>query len=508
MSEAPTRILICAMRTWGELGNLLAARTLAAAIEEADPDTTTEVIAGDDVVAPLAQTGGEIRSVSCGSADARERRSGYMAIMARVEAAYPSGFEAQDGWPAPLAEQIERLAAEIVSHEPDVIIGTKGILTRLCVAAARRREIAAPVVNFITNHGLLTLPIHRSTAPALHLVQYREAAEWLTGRFGVDPSRVRVAGPLVAGERLRQLLKRDGGPLEERREDRAEPREDEPQLVILSNRGGTVYTRLLDHLAAHHASVSVLFIALNDPSGMARAAEIAARARLASWLLVERLDQGEYLQRLHAAGRSRFGLLVSKAGPNTIAEALAHRLPAVVLPSGLPMEDWVPEWLERGGMGVRATSPESLIDAVDGLLRAPSRIAALKIALDRNRDQELAFDRTPLEIAGALRELVAASRSAPRRAAILRAAERFRADYERDVMTPSLEHVDRDRAGLRSAMDALPADAADPIVAEDATLMRKYYRRELRRLDRFIEFLVQERDRIDGELLRRADGPA
>jgi hypothetical protein len=83
-------------------------------------------------------------------------------------------------------------------------------------------------------------------------------------------------------------------------------------------------------------------------------------------------------------------------------------------------------------------------------------------------------------------------------------AERFRADYDREVLAPVAAQVASDRVHVEEAMAALPADAACPLVAEDAEAMRIYHRRQLRRLDRLVELMAQERERLVQEIERRA----
>lgn len=75
-------------------------------------------------------------------------------------------------------------------------------------------------------------------------------------------------------------------------------------------------------------------------------------------------------------------LLVSKAGPNTVMEAVHCRLP-MVLTGAIPgQEEANLEFVARNRLGLLATRPEEIVAAVDALLSQPAKAAAMRQAAE------------------------------------------------------------------------------------------------------------------------------
>ncbi|XVV37592.1 hypothetical protein ACQPXT_29680 [Streptomyces sp. CA-100214] len=196
-------IQVLSPRTWGEFGNYLAATRFSRVLRgSVDADVT--LLEAEPILPWLGEAGAEIRTISLESPDATVRTERYMGLMTRLQERFPAGFEVgptpvQQAALAPLTEHLRTTA-------PDVVVGTKGFVARLCVAAVGLAGVRTRVVSHVTNPGLLQLPLHRSPHPDLTLVGFAWAKDRLLASTGGDPDRVRVVGPLVAQHDLRDFM--------------------------------------------------------------------------------------------------------------------------------------------------------------------------------------------------------------------------------------------------------------------------------------------------------------
>ncbi|OLZ73457.1 Moenomycin biosynthesis protein MoeGT1 [Streptomyces sp. IMTB 2501] len=397
-SDRP-QIQVLSPRTWGEFGNYLAATRFSRVLRgEVDADVT--LLEAEPILPWLGEAGAEIRAISLTSPDAATRTRRYMALMARLQERFPSGFEA-DPTPAQIAE-IAPLTDHLSAAAPDVVVGTKGFVARLSVAAVRLAGLRTRVVSHVTNPGLLRLPLHRSPYPDLTLVGFDRAKEHLLAETGAEPDRVHVVGPLVAQHDLRDFMTDPSaapapGPWGDGDRER-------PRLIVFCNRGGDTYLELLQRIAAHHPDTDLVFVGYDDPDLARRAA--AGAARLAHWRFHSRLTQAEYFDYIDRAARSPYGLLVSKAGPNTTLEAAYFGIPVLMLESGLPMEQWVPGLIHEHDLGRACATPEELFRTVDDWLTRPSAIEAHKKAAIGFAESVLDQEAVARRIAAAVRPLL------------------------------------------------------------------------------------------------------
>ncbi|MFF8576579.1 Moenomycin biosynthesis protein MoeGT1 [Streptomyces sp. NPDC015408] len=393
-------IQVLSPRTWGEFGNYLAATRFSRVLRgSVDADVT--LLEAEPILPWLGEAGAEIRTISLESPDATVRTERYMGLMTRLQERFPAGFEigptpVQQAALAPLTEHLRTTA-------PDVVVGTKGFVARLCVAAVGLAGVRTRVVSHVTNPGLLQLPLHRSPHPDLTLVGFAWAKDRLLASTGGDPDRVRVVGPLVAQHDLRDFMTSEsaaptagpwGGAQDSGR----------PRLIIFCNRGGDVYLELLRHIAARHPDTDLVFVGYDDP-GLARRAAADAE-RLAHWRFHSRLTQAEYFEYIDRASRSPYGLLVSKAGPNTTLEAAYFGIPVLMLESGLPMEQWVPGLIHDQGLGRACAEPEDLFRTVDDWLARPSTIEEHKKTTIGFAESVLDQDAVARRIGDAVRPLL------------------------------------------------------------------------------------------------------
>ncbi|MER5358444.1 Moenomycin biosynthesis protein MoeGT1 [Streptomyces sp. NPDC002785] len=371
------RIQVLSPRTWGEFGNYLAATSFSRVLRTA-VDAEVTLLEAEPILPWLGDAGQRIRTISLESPDAATRTRRYMQLMSQLQDRFPAGFET-DPTPAQ-TEALAPLTEHLRTTAPDVVVGTKGFVARLCVAAVRLAGTRTRVASHITNPGLLHLPLHRSAHPDLTLVGFPWAKEHLLAHEGGDPERIRVVGPLVAQHDLRDFLTDElaapaAAPWGGDDDDPARPR-----LIVFCNRGGDTYLRLLEHIAERHPATDLVFVGYDDPELARRAARAAGASRLAHWRFHSRLTQAEYFDYITQASRSPHGLLISKAGPNTTLEAAYFGIPVLMLESGLPMEQWVPGLIHERGLGRACDTPDELLTTVDDWLARPSEIEQHKKA--------------------------------------------------------------------------------------------------------------------------------
>src|SRR5436309_518120 len=86
------QILIVAMRSWGELGNLLAARTLARRLTDMLGVADVQVLEAEHYFPRLAETGAAIREITLGDVSPAEKRLRYAEVMRDLDATVPGGL--------------------------------------------------------------------------------------------------------------------------------------------------------------------------------------------------------------------------------------------------------------------------------------------------------------------------------------------------------------------------------------------------------------------------------
>lgn len=370
-----TRALVLGARTWGALGNYLAAGRFADVLRTR-LGWDVERRAAEEHLSWVAAAGVRIEEVSNGAATPAELTADYLRLAARLAADVPAGAEVGD---APLRAGVSALAADLAASPPDVLVATKGVVTRLLQAAAREAGLRVPVVNQVTNSGLLTLPMHLTPEADLVLVPFERDVRLLVDTHGLDPSRVRAVGPLVAEAAAPR------GPEQEHRGARR-------IVLVLCNRGGRAYVDLVAHLALGHPDVDLTFVAPGRPDLV----DAARRAGLAHWSYETSLAQVDYLGLVEHAARVPGSFLVSKAGPNTVLEAAQRGIPVLVTPSGLPMEAWVPGLVRRERLGAAVDDADLLAPTAAAWLADPAPTADAREGagvfarthLDRARTEE------------------------------------------------------------------------------------------------------------------------
>jgi hypothetical protein len=383
-----TRIHVISPRTWGEFGNFLAATRFTRAVRERFADAEVTTYEAEPMVPWLGEVGRQIRTITLDSPDTATRTGRYLRLMDDIARRYPAGFEVAEP-DEPTRRTLTGLVAHLDTHRPDLVVGTKGFVSRLCLAAARRSGHPVPVVSHVTNPGLLSLPIHRSAHLDATLVGFEWAKRDLLAHEGGAAERVHVVGPLVAQHDLHGFLTGPdaAGPPDEADQAPVWPSEhtDRPRIILFSNRGGEDYLTILRHLARRHPDVDLVFVGYQDLDLVGRASQVSAPGERVPrrWRFHSRLTQRQYFGYIDGAARAEHAFLVSKAGPNTTLEAAYFGIPVLMLESGLPMESWVADLIHEHELGRCTREVDQLVDTLDAWLADPALITAHKRACMR-----------------------------------------------------------------------------------------------------------------------------
>lgn len=383
------KLLILSMRTWGEMGNWLSGHALAEALACEMPSWQVEQLATDHLVPRLAEAGAQIRRLTKQHTQPRPRFIAYTQLMERLTSEYPPGFEEASSIPADLSADLQILSNTITASEPDIVIGTKGIICRLALAATERR---LPVVNYVTNHGHFRFAVHSCPSASRHLVRLDAARDFLVDQCGYAQDSVDLVGYLVNAS-ARSGISRESSAL---------PAPVSPYFVVTSNRGGAEYLEVLRHLTAHRRHPCGLFLGLNDPQLCREATTIIDREGLADrWSVLEKLEQHDLMGMM--ARRERLGpvALVTKASPNSIMEAVYMGVPLFLFRSGLPIEDWSCDLVTANGFGRVEEDAHALCLHIDKEL-------AMDPALAGFSQRELAFAAETLNQAAIRRRIAEA----------------------------------------------------------------------------------------------------
>ena len=361
-----TRVQIYSARTWGAMGNLLAGRHLGSVLDR-DLGRQVDVHAIEDLVGWMADAGRRIKEITTSTTNPDHLRESYLRFAESASSLMPAGVELDTGAPPiPLGT----LAEHLLATRPDIVVGTKGIVSRMLTWCVEAHRLPTRVLNYVTNPGLFEMDMHLTPHADLVTVPFPWNRDRLRERSGLPASKIVVPGPLLAGRSMPGSI-------------RTGDQDRRPIVLVLNNRGGPAFSELVLDLAEHAGALHVAYVVVDQPEEIARTLE-PCRAR--GWDVFDRLPQDRYLEFLDWARRTPGSFLVSKAGPNTVLEAANQGIPLIVMPSGLPMEDWVPDLVVQHSLGVRAHDASGLVDVarawLDPLSTAPFREGAARFRAD------------------------------------------------------------------------------------------------------------------------------
>jgi len=293
-----------------------------------------------------------------------DRLTEWYPYMVRVPQAWGAGFRLSDGprrarvmkaaaWP-----YVRRAVRRLLRERPaEIVVSVHPLLTTPVIQAMGRRAATAfvtVVTDLVSTHALwYDRRVRLCLVPT-------EAARRRAVRYGVNPERVRVVGlpvsqrfcgPPADAARVRRSL---GWPL------------DRPMVMLVGGGEGMGPLAETAHALARRGGEFGLAVIAG------RNERLRAELQALAWPLPAFIYGFERRipEMMQAAT-----LLVTKAGPGTISEALNAGLP-MVLYSRLPgQEDGNVRYVVEKGVGVWAPGPERTAAAVSRWLAQPEALA-------------------------------------------------------------------------------------------------------------------------------------
>lgn len=264
----------------------------------------------------------------------------------------------------------ERLRDLFLSYHPDVIVSVHPLLNH---AALRARTDAGmqdvPIVTVITDLGKVHESWLMPDADAV-VVPARDVYERALSR-GISPSRLRLLGQPIHPQ-FDDVV----GTKEELRAQLGLPQD---RLIVMLMAGGEGGGKLLPTtmtLAKARLPIHLLVVCARNEPLRARLEEIATSLPTPMTVLGFTNKIPEYFRAVD--------LLVTKAGPGSLAEANAAQLPVVVYDYVPGQERGNVEFVRHNGLGeVALHSASEVVRAVRSMIRTPHRLEEIR------RNQEL-----------------------------------------------------------------------------------------------------------------------
>lgn len=294
----------------------------------------------------------------------------------------------------------ERLRDLFIDYRPDVIVSVHPLLNH---AALRARDDAGmqhiPVITVITDLG----KVHESwlvpNADAV-VVPAREVHQRALSRL-VPPERLHLLG-----HPIHPKFDDVAGSKENLRAQLGLPRDDTPVVMLMAGgEGGGKLLSTARALAKASLPIEMVVVCGRNEPLEEKLREMAPSLPTPMHVLGFTDKIPEYFRAVD--------LLVTKAGPGTLAEANAAQLPVVVYDYVPGQERGNVDFVRRNDLGAVALgSASSVVAAVRSLIDRPERLAAI-----RRNQESVAPVRSSRRIAALIKEMTLRGSSAPNVAA-------------------------------------------------------------------------------------------
>jgi len=337
-----THIKIVCAKSWGKLGNFSSAKTIATGLRGLGTVDEVEVLPIEEVWPKFGDWGAKMQSAA-ESFDPNLVSDSFDHICSEIEQALSAGLT------PPLNELNSALQCS------DVVIGTKGIISRFLNEARHASQSDIDVLNWVTNSGLLKLAMHSCPDVDGHFVPLGEDAELIYRDWGVPKHKIHTVGPPVSLANL--VFDKDTSSSSKK-----------PLIVayfnFLAPQCSSSVAKIMSEI--NDVNVTVLYAAA-DPNAVRALQELecTSKGKLTCRTALQHVDFLELLKQLSAAPRK---LLIAKSGPNTMFEAISLGIPMVLYRSGIPQEDWVGPYAQHNGIG-------EFVETIDAI--APAVVPAL-----------------------------------------------------------------------------------------------------------------------------------
>jgi hypothetical protein len=333
--ENKVKIIIIAMKTWGEFGNYRSGEVLCERLSHKSTSFELMLMAGDELVDNLGAAGNRMRAIANENIEFNEKRTKYLDVISSLEEIYAEDFElSQDN-----SHHIEKIISVLKDNSPHIVICMKGILTRLVRQATNFLVNKPFVINFITNQGLLDFSIHQSKFSDLDIAPSKFALEKVASFSKFSNIHIYHLSKL----KMKKFLGIRSTAIAHDVSART--------VFILCNKGGAAYVNIFKEALYHQSQPRIVAVIINDHQ-LFKELETLRREFADRVELFNSLSQIEYIGRVESASRSKGSFLISKIGPNTFFESVMLELPVLMHYSWLPMEDWIGDEINRNQFGV------------------------------------------------------------------------------------------------------------------------------------------------------------
>lgn len=374
------------MTTWGELGNFLSGSCLVSALKSKHPDYSIDIVPAEYIFPVFEEVGRRIRRLSLEATTAAERYEQYCDCLNYYEETYFSRIESTFD-----EADFAKLKVLILNTNPDVIIGTKGVIARVCSVLVERLGLTIPVVNYVTNHGHFMFKIHDCNLAAGHIGRYPESAEALARYRDFPRDRIRVVGYLLGVHILSDKLYKD------RQRATDQSRDDVKTTVFLvSNRDANNCLELVQYIDEHLQNLTVKIIIIKNQVLREQVQQLSFSGNNEIVILNDE-PQEVYFSLLNAAQHDGRAIYISKASPNAIFECTYFGVPMLLFRSGLPIEEWAIPKMEEERLGHVFDGTEGLKAKLKEWIDNPALIdecrRTMQTYADEHLDQQATIDR-------------------------------------------------------------------------------------------------------------------
>lgn len=252
-------------------------------------------------------------------------------------------------------------------HPADVIVCCHPILNHLLLRTLIKTETKAPLITLVTDlttaHAFWCVPgVTRCLVPT-------EGVRWRTLACGLPEERITVTGLPVSA---RFVVTAQEDPFVVRRRLGLEP--DMPVVLLVNGAEGMGPLRRISEAVADSGVQAQLVVIAG------RNERLQARLADKTWPLPVQVE--DFVHNMHEWMRAA-DLLVTKAGPSTISEALVMGLP-IVLSGALPGQERPNvDYVVQAGAGIWAPTPGRVAAAVRELLAPGNPLLAQMAARAR-----------------------------------------------------------------------------------------------------------------------------
>jgi len=288
----------------------------------------------------------------------------------------------------------EQLRDLFLDYKPDVIVSVHPLLNHAALRARADAQMQhVPIVTVITDLGKVHESWLTPEADAV-VVPAREVYERALSR-GVPTRRLRMLG-----QPIHPNFDDVTGSKRELRANLGLPQDGFVTLLMAGGEGGGKLLQAALRLAKAKLPMHLVVVCGRNDTLRAKIEELAASLPTPMTVL-------GFTDRIPELMRAA-DLLVTKAGPGTLAEANAAQLPVVVYDYVPGQERGNVDFVRNNGIGVVAiNSIKEIVRAVDGLVRNPRRLEAMQ------RNQELIAPKRSSRRIAALIAQIAVSGTIP-----------------------------------------------------------------------------------------------